>query len=199
MDAKNMFRMQLNQVSLKTVPLHLLQIHPLDGLNCIIMGFRAEVLTLSSMRSSSKFCVEACSMILSGVVTTILSAVVDVDEEDGRDEKPMPKPARCVALSPIAFDANLNGPAPFSVSLGHRLFLRQLPEKPKGAPSREEDLRIPRLAMTLRKSGLRLAAPDVGGNILSETPLDLPTNSFVKADPKEASSRPNGRWANAVC
>lgn len=38
-------------------------------------GLRALVLTLSSMRSSKRLTVEACSMIASGVVTTIWRAV----------------------------------------------------------------------------------------------------------------------------
>ena len=47
---------------------------------CIIMGRRGLVRTLSSMRSSNKFTVEACSIIDSGVVKTMERAVVDAEE-----------------------------------------------------------------------------------------------------------------------
>ena len=40
-----------------------------------MIGFRAEVRTLSSMRESKSFCVDACSIMVSGVVNTMGSAI----------------------------------------------------------------------------------------------------------------------------
>jgi len=73
-------------VSEKTVPCHLLQIQPLEGSNCIIMGLRALVRTLSLIRSSNKFTVEACSIIDSGVVKTMCRAVEEYDDDDSDDD-----------------------------------------------------------------------------------------------------------------
>jgi len=67
-----------SHVSLKIVHFHRFQIHPDDGSNCIMIGRRADVLTDSSMRSSKRFCVDACSMIASGVVSTMCLRVVVV-------------------------------------------------------------------------------------------------------------------------
>jgi len=74
-NARTIFRTQVSHVSLKIVPFHLLQIHPLEGSNCIIIGFRAEVRTLSLINSSSRTLVETCSMTEAGVVNTIFKAV----------------------------------------------------------------------------------------------------------------------------
>ena len=79
--AHAMFRTHDVHVSAKMVPDHRLQIHPLDGSNCIMIGLRADVLTDSSMRSSSRLIVDACSMIDSGVVRTICKA------DDGRRDR----------------------------------------------------------------------------------------------------------------
>jgi len=84
--AKIMFLAQDIQVSANTVPVHRRHIHPLEGSNCIMMGRRALVRTLSSMRSSNRFTVDACSIMAWGVVNTMCSAVGDAtddsDEED---------------------------------------------------------------------------------------------------------------------
>ena len=74
----NFSRLNLPQeihVSANTVPFHQRQIHPLDGSNCIMMGRRALVHTLWLMRSSNRLTVEACSIMDSGVVKTMCSAV----------------------------------------------------------------------------------------------------------------------------
>ena len=55
----------------------LVRTQPLDGSNCIMIGRLALVRTLSSMRSSNRFCVDACSIMDSGVVKTMLRAVED--------------------------------------------------------------------------------------------------------------------------
>ena len=47
----------------------------LDGSNCNMIGFLAAVLTLSSIKSSNSFWVEACSIMDSGVVSTMCRAV----------------------------------------------------------------------------------------------------------------------------
>ena len=77
-NAHAIFRTHEVQVSAKMVPDQRLQIHPLDGSNCIMIGLRADVRTDSSMRSSNRLIVDACSMIDSGVVRTICNA------DDGR-------------------------------------------------------------------------------------------------------------------
>ena len=71
---------QESQVSEKMVPRQRFQIQPDDGSNCIMMGPLALVLTLSSIKRSSRFCVEACSIIDSGVVSTIRR-----EEDEGVD------------------------------------------------------------------------------------------------------------------
>ena len=76
-EANTIFFTQDVHVSEKMVPFHLRQIQPLEGSNCIMIGLRGLVLTLSSIKSSSKLTVEACSMIDSGVVSTIGKAVAD--------------------------------------------------------------------------------------------------------------------------
>lgn len=75
--AYNILLTQESHVSLKMVPRHLFQIQPDEGLNCIIMGPRALVRTLSSISTSRRFCVDACSMIDSGVVNTICRCTED--------------------------------------------------------------------------------------------------------------------------
>lgn len=75
--AYSIFRTHDRQVSEKIVPFHLRQIHPLEGSNCMIMGRRGLVRTLSSIRSSNKLTVDACSIIDSGVVKTMDKAVED--------------------------------------------------------------------------------------------------------------------------
>lgn len=72
-------------VSAKTVPFHRRQIQPLEGSNCIIMGRLALVRTLSSMRSSRRLTVDACSMMDCGVVKTICRAVGEFNGEDRND------------------------------------------------------------------------------------------------------------------
>ena len=87
--ANNTFLAQEIQVSAKTVPFHRRHIQPLEGSNCIMIGRRALVRTLSLIRSSSRLTVEACSMIDSGVVNTMCRAVGDDiadKDEDRRDE-----------------------------------------------------------------------------------------------------------------
>ena len=73
-------------VSLKTVPFHLLHIHPEDGSNCIMTVLRGMDRTDSSMRSSSRILVDACSIMLLGVVKTMLRAVADDDDDDDEEE-----------------------------------------------------------------------------------------------------------------
>jgi len=51
-----------------------------------MIGLRAVVRKLSSIRSSSNTCVDAFSIILSGVVKTMLSAVEDDREDDGDND-----------------------------------------------------------------------------------------------------------------
>jgi len=80
-----MFRAHEVHVSAKTVPFHRRQIQPLEGSNCIMMGRRALVRTLSLMRSSSRLTVEASSIIDSGVVNTKCRAVAE-DEEESDDD-----------------------------------------------------------------------------------------------------------------
>lgn len=78
-----MFLAQEVHVSAKTVPVQRRQIHPLEGSNCIMIGRLALVRTLSSIRSSSRLTVEACSMMASGVVRTMWRAVgEDNDDKD---------------------------------------------------------------------------------------------------------------------
>ena len=67
------------QVSEKTVPRHRLHIHPEEGSNCIITGYLADVLTDSSIKSSSRILVEACSITDDGVVNTIRREVDECD------------------------------------------------------------------------------------------------------------------------
>jgi len=65
-----MFRMVFRQVSLNMVPLQRRQILAPEGSNWSIIGRRAERRTDSSMRSSSRSCVEARSNTASGVRRT---------------------------------------------------------------------------------------------------------------------------------
>jgi hypothetical protein len=82
-NAHAMFLTQDVHVSAKIVPVQRLHIQPLDGSNCIMIGRRADVRTDSSIRSSNKLTVDACSMIDSGVVSTICNADDDDDVDDG--------------------------------------------------------------------------------------------------------------------
>jgi hypothetical protein len=52
-----------------------------------MMGRRALVRTLSLIRSSNRFTVEACSIIDSGVVKTICRAVEEDEEDDSGEEE----------------------------------------------------------------------------------------------------------------
>ena len=70
-DAYTIFLTNVRHVSEKTVPFHLRHIHPEEGSNCIMTGFRADVRTDSLMRSSNRTVVDACSMTEDGVVNTI--------------------------------------------------------------------------------------------------------------------------------
>mmetsp|Transcript_308 Transcript_308/g.509 ORF Transcript_308/g.509 Transcript_308/m.509 type:complete len:89 (-) Transcript_308:464-730(-) len=70
----------VRHVSEKTVPLHRLHIQPDEGSNCIMTGYRADVRTDSSIRSSSSILVEACSITEEGVVNTMPRRV---DEDEG--------------------------------------------------------------------------------------------------------------------
>lgn len=56
--------------------------YPLDGSNCKMNGRRAVVRTLSSIKSSNSFIVDACSMIDSGVVKTMCNAVGDSEDAE---------------------------------------------------------------------------------------------------------------------
>ena len=74
-DAYTIFLRNVRHVSEKTVPFHLRHIHPEEGSNCIMIGFRAAVRTDSLMRSSNSTVVDACSMTEDGVVNTIRNDV----------------------------------------------------------------------------------------------------------------------------
>ena len=58
-------------VSLNIVPFQHFHIHPDDGSNCLIIGHHDDMRVLSSIKSSNSFCVDACSIIDSGVFKTI--------------------------------------------------------------------------------------------------------------------------------
>ena len=72
--AKRIFLNAKVHVSLKTVPRHRLHIRIALGSNCIMIGRRADMRTHSSIKWSSSFCVDASSIMFSGVVRTIFNA-----------------------------------------------------------------------------------------------------------------------------
>lgn len=151
------------------------------------------------MRSSSKFWVEACSIMLSGVVTTMFRAVDDDDSAGEGDEKPPPPPTRRIGLSLIALKVRLPIlPLPPLVSGECRECRRRFVGKPKRTPDRVDEVLLLPSAPILRNSGLRSAAPYVG-NMPREISRVLSVTSFGTDKIEGTPSRPSGRSANAAC
>jgi len=66
-----------------------------------MMGLRALVRTLSLIRSSNRFTVEACSIIDSGVVKTMCRAVEVYDDDDSDDDFEYFRSRHCARLGLI--------------------------------------------------------------------------------------------------